>query len=54
MKNETMNAYTQPTAPASVGVITPPRIPPMIMNGVIKAGNAATNAFHFVLELAFS
>ena len=36
-KNPTTAAYTTARHPASVGVTTPPTIPPIIIKGIIKA-----------------
>ena len=43
-KVDTAQAYTQATTPASVGVKIPERIPPIMITGIIKAGNAFLKA----------
>ena len=40
-KRATMKAYTAATAPPSVGVKMPMRMPTMMMTGIIMAGMAA-------------
>ena len=41
MKTPARNAYSTTTPAASVGVKTPPRMPPMMMMGISSAGNAS-------------